>query len=82
MAVSKKRQKNNHTTHVDPAASKESNPAWLVPTAMTLLILGPVWIVVYYISAGNYPIPGIGNINMFIGFAFLAAAMVLLSRWK
>ena len=82
MAVSKKRQKKNHTSHPDVVKVEAGNPAWLIPTAVTLLILGPAWIVVYYIAAGNYPIPGIGNWNMVIGFGFLAAAMVLFSRWK
>lgn len=82
VAVSKKRQKKNSTDQFDVAEPKATNPAWLVPTALTLLILGPVWIVIYYISAGNYPIPGIGNSNMFIGFGILAASMVLFSRWK
>jgi len=82
VAVSKKRQKKNDKPQFDVAAPTDQNPSWLVPTAVTLLVIGPVWIVVYYIAAGNYPIPGIGNINMFIGFGFLAASMVLFSRWK
>ncbi|WP_430868024.1 cell division protein CrgA [Demequina aurantiaca] len=82
MAVSKKRQNKNHTIEHDPAASPAQNPSWLVPTAVSLLVIGPAWIVVYYIAAANYPIPGIGNWNMVIGFGFLAAAMVLLTRWK
>lgn len=82
MAVSKKRQKKNHKAEYDVAAPEAKNPSWLVPTATTLLIIGPAWIVVYYIGKGGYPIPGIGNWNMIIGFGFLAAAMVLFSRWK
>ena len=57
------------------------NPSWLVPTAVTLLVLGPVWIVVYYISKANYPLP-IGDFNLLVGFAFMAASMVLFTRWK
>lgn len=82
MAVSKKRQSKNHKSDIDPAAPTAKNPAWLVPTATSLLVIGPVWIVIYYIAAGRYPIPDIGNWNMVIGFGFLAAAMVLFTRWK
>lgn len=81
MAVSKKRQKNNHKAPRDVAKPKSENPSWLVPTAVTLLVLGPAWIVTYYIARGNYPLP-IGNWNLVAGFVFLAGSMVLFTRWK
>ncbi|WP_160295425.1 cell division protein CrgA [Demequina aurantiaca] len=82
MAVSKKRQKKNHAAEHDVLKPEATNPSWLVPTAVSLLIIGPAWIVVYYIAKGQYPVPDIGNWNMVIGFGFLAAAMVLFTRWK
>ncbi len=60
---------------------KSENPKWLVPTAVAALVLGVVWIVVYYISQGRFPIE-IGAINIGIGFVFMAGGMVLLTRWK
>lgn len=81
MAVSKKRQNIKSKPAQDVAKSPTDNPAWLVPTAVTLLVLGPVWIVVYYISRGTLPLD-IGNLNLVIGFVFLAASMVLFTRWK
>lgn len=82
MAVSKKR--NNSNAYKVPRSAtkpKSDNPKWLVPTFSTLLVLGLLWILVYYISRGQYPLD-IGNINIFIGFAMLLAAMGLLTRWK
>jgi hypothetical protein len=81
VAVSKKRQKNTVKPARDVAKSPTENPSWLIPTAVTLLIIGPVWIVVYYISRGTFPLD-IGNWNLVVGFVFLAAAMVLFTRWK
>ena len=81
VAVSKKRQKNDYKAPRDVGKPDSENPTWLVPTAVTLVILGPVWIVTYYIARGNYPLP-IGNWNLVIGFAFLASAMVLFTKWK
>ena len=82
MPVSKKRDK-NQSVKVPRNVGKVSteNPAWLLPTALTLLILGPAWIIVYYISKGAYPLH-IGHLNIAIGFAFLMASMVLFTRWK
>ena len=52
-----------------------------MPTFSALLVVGVLWILVYYISRGQYPFD-IGNINMFIGFGFLLVAMGLLTRWR
>lgn len=82
MAVSKKRNKSNAVKVPRSATRPQSeNPKWLVPTFSTLLLLGLSWILVYYISRGQYPVE-IGNFNIFIGFAMLLAAMGLLTRWK
>ena len=82
MPVSKKREK-KQVYKVPRNAGKVSteNPKWLLPTAVTLLVLGPAWILVYYISKGNYPLP-IGHLNIGIGFVFLMASMILFTRWK
>jgi len=82
VAVSKKRNKSNAVKVPRSATKPQSeNPKWLVPTFSTLLLLGLTWILVYYISRGQYPVE-IGNANIFIGFALLLAAMGLLTRWK
>lgn len=82
MPVSKKRDK-KQAVKVPRNVGKISteNPAWLLPTALTLLVLGPAWIIVYYISKGSYPLP-IGHWNVGIGFLFLMSSMVLFTRWK
>lgn len=82
MAVSKKRNKSN-AYKVPRSATKppSENPKWLVPTFSSLLLVGLLWILVYYISRGQYPFD-IGNYNIFIGFTLLLAAMGLLTRWK
>lgn len=81
MAVSKKRQKKTDKAPRDVAKPASENPRWLVPTAVTLLVLGPAWIVTYYIARGNYPLP-IGNWNLVVGFVFLTGSMLLFTRWK
>jgi len=81
--VSKKRDK-KQVNKVPRNVGKVSteNPRWLLPTALTLLVLGPLWIVVYYISKGHYPIPSISQWNIAVGFVFLMSSMILFTRWK
>jgi len=81
VAVSKKRDKNVSKVPRNIGKSDSENPQWLLPTAITALILGPLWIVVSYISRAQYPFP-IGNFNIVIGFVFMTGAMALLTRWK
>ncbi|WP_234998809.1 cell division protein CrgA [Demequina sp. NBRC 110057] len=81
MAVSKKRDKNVYKAPRNLGKAETENPKWLVPTAVTLLVFGPAWIVVYYITRANYPLP-IGDWNLVVGFAFMAASMALFTRWK
>lgn len=70
--------------YVPPPESKapKGNPPWLVPTMVTLMLLGLVWVVVTYITQTAWPIPGIGNFNLLIGFAFIIAGFGLTTRWR
>lgn len=82
MPVSKKREnKQAYKVPRNVGKAHTANPKWLLPTALTLLVLGPVWIIVYYISSGSYPLP-IGHWNIGIGFVFLMSSMILFTRWK
>ncbi|WP_225755748.1 cell division protein CrgA [Actinotalea sp. Marseille-Q4924] len=71
------------TTPAAPAPAKvEGNPPWLVPTMLTLMILGLIWIVVTYVSQTRFPVPEIGNWNLAIGFVLLFAGFGLTLRWR
>ncbi|WP_019147160.1 cell division protein CrgA [Timonella senegalensis] len=62
----------------------EGNPAWLVPTMVTLLILGVVWVVVYYLTSSRWglPLPWIGQWNLAVGFALMLGGLGLATRWR
>lgn len=81
MAVSKKRQTEAYKVPRKLTKPQSENPKWLVPTIVTLLILGTLWIVVYYIMASDFPLH-IRYWNVVIGFGAMLAAMGLLTRWK
>lgn len=68
------------------AKERAGNPAWLVPVMLGLMILGLVWIVVYYITAnrvgGGFPIPPLGNFNLLVGFVLIIGGFGLTTQWK
>lgn len=85
MPESKSRKKaTNPQEPRDPSSAKaqEGNPRWLVPTMLTLMVLGLVWIVVTYVSQAAFPIPDIGNLNLAIGFVLMFAGFALTLRWR
>lgn len=58
----------------------KSNPVWFVPLFSFFLVLGLVWVIVYYVKPG-YPIPGIEFWNLVIGFALMMVGFVLMMFW-
>jgi len=81
VAVSKKRKVETYKVPRSVSKPKSDNPSWLVPVMSTFLVLGPLWIVVYYVSRSTYPLP-IGQWNIGVGFTMLLVAMGLATRWK
>lgn len=47
-----------------------------------LMILGLLWIVVWYITSGAWPIPAAGNGNIFIGFGLAMVGFLMTMRWQ
>ncbi len=65
-----------------PRSSKSKvSPRWLVPAMLGSLIVGLVWIVVFYVSQQSYPISALGAWNLVVGFAFLVTGVVLSTKW-
>ncbi len=56
---------------------------WVVPTMVSLLLLGVVWIVVFYVA--GYLIPfmaAMGNWNLAVGMGLIAASFIVATQWK
>jgi hypothetical protein len=45
-------------------------------------LIGLFWIVTFYVTQTEYPIPGIGLWNMLIGFGFIGVGFSLATRWR
>jgi len=58
------------------------NPTWWAPVFVTLLLVGLVWIVVFYISEGRWPVQAFGYWNLVTGFALLIAGFAMTMKWK
>lgn len=58
------------------------NPVWFKPIMLGLMIIGLLWVIVFYLSSQLYPIPGIGGWNLFIGFGIAFVGFLMTTRWR
>ncbi len=59
------------------------SPAWLVPTMIASLVIGLVWISLYYVTQADMPVlRTLGGWNLVCGFALIVVGVVLATRWR
>jgi hypothetical protein len=55
---------------------------WFKPIMFGFMLVGLVWILTYYVSAGLFPIGSIGAINIVIGFGLMFVGFLMTTRWR
>jgi len=82
MARSKTRDKRDR--NVDPTPSNEDapNPVWFKPLMLGFMIVGLLWIVVFYVSQSQFPIPQLGAWNILVGFGIAFIGFLMTTRWR
>ena len=58
------------------------NPSWYVPVMLGFIVVGLLWVVVFYISGSMLPIESIGPGNIAIGFGIMIVGFILTTKWK
>ena len=58
------------------------NPRWYAPVMVALMVIGLIWIVVFYITQQQYPVPGIRLWNLGIGFGIAMVGFLMTTRWR
>jgi hypothetical protein len=46
------------------------------------MLVGLVWILTYYVSAGLFPIATLGAVNIVIGFGLMFVGFLMTTRWR
>ncbi|MBE1514949.1 cell division protein CrgA [Nesterenkonia halotolerans] len=60
----------------------ESLPMWYRATMIGLMIIGLLWLIVWYITQGAFPIQSVGGWNVVIGFGIIMIGFFMTMRWK
>ena len=58
------------------------NPVWFKPVMFGFMLLGLVWIIVFYVSGSTLPIPTLGSWNILIGFGIMFVGFLMTTRWR
>jgi hypothetical protein len=49
---------------------------------LSLMVLGLVWIVVFYLLGQSWPVPALGPWNLAAGFGLVLVGFVMTTRWR
>ena len=58
------------------------NPVWFKPVMFGFMLLGLAWIIVFYVSQSQYPVPGLGSWNILVGFGIAFIGFLMTTRWR
>lgn len=64
------------------AQAQGPNPVWFKPVMFGFMLLGLVWIIVFYVSGTSLPIPQLGSWNILIGFGIMFIGFLMTTRWR
>jgi hypothetical protein len=79
---SRLRKKAAFTPPTGRSAANLPSPRWVAPLMVAMFLLGLLWIVVFYVTRGDFPIGGLGNWNLAVGFAFIAVGFGISTQWR
>ncbi|KAA6436136.1 cell division protein CrgA [Agrococcus sediminis] len=60
----------------------QRNPVWFKPVMFGFMLVGFLWVIVYYISGTTLPLPQLGSWNIVIGFGVMFIGFIMTTRWK
>ena len=87
MPESRIRRKAAYTAPSARTDAPKVNARWFLPLMLTLFVVGLIWIVVFYLSEGRYPLSSIGgwtvgSWNLIIGFGIVMVGFLMTTRWR
>jgi hypothetical protein len=65
------------------ARAAQPSPRWYAPVMIALMLVGLIWIVVYYVAGDQIPfMVSLSAWNFAIGFGAMVAGLVMSMRWR
>lgn len=64
----------------DPTA--DTTPVWYRIIMFGLIVVGLLWLILWYLLDFSYPVPGIGYWNVAIGIGLMMVGLIMTTRWR
>lgn len=58
------------------------NAIWFKPVMFGFMLVGLIWIIVFYVSRASLPIASLGAGNILIGFGIMFIGFLMTTRWR
>ncbi|WAB82328.1 cell division protein CrgA [Microcella daejeonensis] len=65
-----------------PSGKDAPNPVWFKPVMFGFMLIGLLWIIVYYLSGTSWPVPQFGAWNIMVGFGIMFIGFLMTTRWR
>jgi len=75
-------ERTNTTSTESRSTEQAPNAVWFKPVMFGFMLIGLIWIIVFYVSSSTLPIPGINSWNILIGFGIMFIGFLMTTRWR
>ena len=58
------------------------NAVWFKPVMFGFMLVGLIWIIVFYVSRGSLPVAALGTWNILVGFGIMFVGFLMTTRWR
>jgi hypothetical protein len=79
---SRVRRKAAYTPPPTRSPKKSVSPPWVAPLMVGLFLVGIIWLILFYVSNNEVPVPSLGNWNLLVGFGFIIAGFGVSTQWR
>ena len=64
------------------APDADPTPVWYKIIMFGLIVIGLLWLILWYLLDFSYPIPGIGYWNVAVGIGLMMVGLIMTTRWR
>lgn len=80
--AAEKKKRTKAPRNPEASGADAPNPVWFKPVMFGFMLIGLVWIIVFYISQGTLPILTLGSWNILVGFGIAFIGFLMTTRWR
>ena len=83
LGMARSTERNTTEQPVKKTGEQAPNPVWFKPIMFGFMLIGLIWIIVFYVSGGTQlPIPSLGSGNILVGFGIMFVGFLMTTRWR